>query len=108
MIISTGIDAKNKDRVRKMILQEMNNMKKGNITELEMDMAVKRIQTSLMELNDTQYGIADFNLTNVLFGSDISIEDFIKLVSDVTIEDIVKISENIVLDTEYLLTSQNK
>lgn len=108
MIISTGIDAKNKDKARKMILEEMNNMKAGKITEQEKDMAIKGIQTSLMELNDTQYGIADFNLANVLFDSNISIEDFIELVNDVKIEDVVRVAQNIVLDTEYLLTAKNK
>ena len=107
MIISTGIDAKNKDKVKSMILKEMDNMKAGNITELEREMAIRRIKTSLMELKDTQYSIADFNLTNVLFESNISIEDFIELINDVTTEDIVRVSKNIVLDTEYLLTSNN-
>lgn len=108
MIISTGIDFKNKDIVRKMIMHEMDNMKNGVISENELEVAIKSIETSLESINDTQYGIVDFNLGNVLFDLDLSVEDFKELISKVKIEDVVNISKNIILDTEYRLTSKTE
>ena len=108
MIISTGIDAKYKETVRKLIFKEMENMKNGVIDEVELETAIKSITAGLDSLNDSQEGIVDVNLSNVLFDLDLSIKDFKELISKVRIEDVVNISKNIVLDTEYILTSNAK
>lgn len=105
MFVSTGIDGSNKDIVREMILKEMDNMKKGDITDVEMRVAKKSIRTSLESVKDTQYGIIDINLTNELFGYSFSVDDMIAMLDEVTLEDVIKVSKNIVLDTEYVLTT---
>lgn len=105
MIVSTGIDGKNKDVVREMILQEIDNMRKGNITDDEMSVAKKGIQNSLEAIKDTQYGVIDVELTNKLFGYKFSIDDMIAMLDGVTKEDVMKVSKNIMLDTEYSLTT---
>ena len=104
MVIHTGIDAKNRDKVRKMIFDELDNMKNGVISETELDVAIKSILTSLESFTDTQEGVLDFNVVNVLFNFDIDIDGFKEMVSNVKLEDVVRVSQNIVLDTEYILT----
>lgn len=107
MVISTGIDSKNREIVRDMIIKDMNDMKSGNIEDKEISIAKKDLKTSLEALKDRQQGIVDFNFSNVLFNFKNSIEDFIRLIDNVKKEDIVSVSRNIVLDTEYVLTSKN-
>lgn len=105
MFVSTGIDGSNKDIVREMILKEMDDMKKGNITDVEMDVAKKSIKNSLEATKDTQYDTIDIYLTNELFGYRFSVDDIMKIVDTVTKEDVMRVSQNIQLDTEYVLTT---
>ncbi len=108
MVVSTGIDSKNKDIVRKMILNEIEDMKSGNITDLEIDTAKKSLQNALEALKDKQQGMVDFNFTNMLFNFKQDINDFMRLINSAKREDIVRVSKNIILDTEYVLTSKSK
>ncbi|MBP5426966.1 MAG: insulinase family protein [Clostridiales bacterium] len=105
MMISTGIEGKNRDIVRQMIMKELNNMKKGDITDFEIETAKKSIRNSYEATRDTQYGIIGVELRKELFGYKLGIEEILEMLDSVTKEDIMKVSENIVLDTEYVLTT---
>ena len=80
-------------------------MRKGNITDVEMSVAKKSIKTSLEATGDMQAGIIDINLTNELFGYRLSVDKIMTMLDKVTLEDVMKVSKNIVLDTEYVLTT---
>ena len=65
MIISGGIEIKNKDKALEIILRQMDEIKEGNISDYEYASTLKTIETGIKSLRDSQLQISGF-----LFGAD--------------------------------------
>lgn len=105
MIISGGIESQNKDKAQRIILEQMEEMKKGNITDYEYDATLKTIETGIKSLRDGQMQIVDFYLSQTIAGTEDSFESIIEKTKKVSREDVIKIAQKIKLDTIYFLES---
>lgn len=106
IIVSSGIEISNKDKAMKIILEQLEEIKKGNITDVEFDSAIKTYSTAVNLLKDGQRSIADFFLGQTLLGIKTGLTDFMKNINQVTIDDVVKAAQKIELDTTYFLTAE--
>lgn len=104
MVISSGIDVANRDKVVGIIKQQFDEIKAGNISEYEYESALKSIETGLKSLKDNQLNVVDFYLGQSISNTQDSFEMIIDRVKRVSIKDIVNISGKIQLDTIYFLT----
>lgn len=105
MIIGSGIEIKNRDKALEIIMQQVDEMKKGNISDYEFNSTVKSIETGINSLKDSQMQIVDYYLSQAVAGTEDTFSDIIEKVLKVTKEDVVAIASRIRPDTIYFLTS---
>ncbi|MCX7843576.1 MAG: insulinase family protein [Clostridia bacterium] len=105
MVVSSGIESSNKDKVIDIVLKQMEDMKAGRISDYEYDSSINTIETGVKSLADSQLSIVDFFLGQTLIKAEDDFESLIQKVKAVTREDIVRAAERIKLDTIYFLTA---
>jgi len=108
MGISSGIEISNYQKALDTILEQVEDMKRGNITEYEIETTQKTIENSLNSMNDEQSQVLDFNYTQILTGSNRTLEEIIENIKKVTIEDVTKIGSRVELDTIYFMTGNKE
>jgi predicted Zn-dependent peptidase len=105
MVVSSGIEIKNKDRALEIILQQLDEIRKGNISDYEFESTIKTIETGIKSLKDSQMQIVDFYLSQTVAGTSDSFDDVAEKVKKVTKQDIADVSGRIKLDMIYFLTA---
>lgn len=105
MVISSGIEIKNRDQALEIMLQQLEEIKKGNISDYEFESTLKTIETSINSLKDSQMQMVDFYLSQTVAGTSDSFEDVARKVKKVTKQDIADISQKIKLEMIYFLTA---
>ena len=104
MGISCGIEIKNYKKALDTILEQVEDMKKGNISKYEYETTIKTIENSLNSMKDEQPQMFDFNYTQILTGHNRSLEEIIENLKKVTISDVVEVADKVELDTIYFMT----
>lgn len=105
MLISSGIEIQNKDQAYEIILQQLEDIKSGNISDYEFDSTIKSIETGIKSLQDSQLQMVDFYLSQSITNTKDDFNSIIEKVLKVTKQDVADISRKIQLDTVYFLTS---
>ena len=107
MIISGGIEVQNKDKVIKLIMQELEEIKIGNISDDEFGAAINSYIDAVNQLQDGQRTLSDYYLGQYLCGVTYNVEKSIEKVKAVTKESVAKAAQKIQLDTVYTLEPNN-
>lgn len=105
MVVSSGIEAENREKAEEIILEQMEEIRKGNISDYEFDSTIKTIETGVRSLSDNQIQMVDFYLSQAIINGKDNFESLIKKVKSVTKQDVIDIASKIKLDTKYFLTS---
>ncbi len=103
LFINSGIEAANRAKAEAIILEQLEDMKQGNITEGEYEATLRSLNTAFKATQDSQAGIVDFHFGQHLLGTGESFESLSEKVAGVTREDVVRVAQNIELDTVYFL-----
>lgn len=106
MFINGGIDTEKYEKAKEIIFEQVEDMRKGNITDDELNGAIKGISTSIRSLADTHLYIVDFFLSQLISGSTHDFEQLIQRIEQVKKEEVSKIAEKIELDTIYFLSDK--
>ncbi len=69
MMVTSGIAPANYDKARNEILAQLDEIKKGNITDEEMDSAKKRIRNSMLSVGDSPEALHSWYANNNIFGT---------------------------------------
>lgn len=107
LVIGSGIDFNNKDKAQKIIMQQLEEIKNGNISDYEFESTLKTIETGIKSLLDSQMQIVDFYLSQAIAGTDDTFDSIAEKVKKVKKEHVVSISRKINLDTVYFLDGNN-
>jgi len=108
MFISSGIEIENYEKTKEIIKDQVEDMIKGNFTDEDISDAKNSIITSIKTLQDNNYTVAEYYLSNVISGENRSFDDYVNSIQNVTKEDIVKSCQVLKLDTIYFLTNEDK
>ncbi|AAM24858.1 putative Zn-dependent peptidase [Caldanaerobacter subterraneus subsp. tengcongensis MB4] len=108
MVISSGIEVENYSKALDIILKEVGEMEKGNISDYEFDSAKKSLYTSLNAIKDNATSKADYYLSQKIAGTNLGIEEFIKKIEKVSKEDVVEVSKKVKLDTVYFMRNKKE
>ncbi|MGN1094920.1 MAG: EF-P 5-aminopentanol modification-associated protein YfmF [Eubacteriales bacterium] len=103
MIVSSGIDSKNRAAAKNAIMEQLDEIRHGKISEEELSEAKKYIRNSLLSISDGAGAIHSYYLSNLVFGIKDTPEEMIEKTERVSVSDIVHAAEGIKLDTEYFL-----
>ncbi|MGE6261194.1 EF-P 5-aminopentanol modification-associated protein YfmF [Heyndrickxia sporothermodurans] len=104
LMVMSGIEAKNYDQAVTIIREQMDEMKKGNFTDQEIEQTKAVINNQLLETTDTSRGLVEILYHNVIAKQSLAVDDWIQGIEKVTKEDIIQVAEKIELDTIYFLT----
>lgn len=106
--IQSGIEFANYERALTIIEEQLENMRQGQLTELELDQTKAMISNHLRELQDSAYEMIAYDFNSVLTGNERSAQQLLEQVQAVTAEDIVKVAKGVQLDTVYFLRDREE
>lgn len=107
MIIGSGIDNKERDHVKELILKQLEEIREGNITDYEFEATIKSLETSIQSLKDSQLQVVDFYLSQLISQTHDTMEGLLGKIQKVTKQDVINVAKKIQLDTVYFLKSKN-
>ncbi len=103
MFINSGIEVSNFQKAYDEILVQMEDIKKGNVSDIEMSAAVLGTVNSINSMSDNPFVLDDYYLGRIIGGKMITLEELANSIENVTKEDVMKVAEKIQLDTVYFL-----
>lgn len=106
--VESGIEAKNAEKAQKAILDQLENLKNGNLTDEEYNSSILGITDSINSYNDSSEALEAWYATRFSDDSFVSPEKFTEKVKAVTKEDIIKTAKGIKLHTVFLLLPEEK
>ena len=103
MLVSSGVDFDKADAAKAEMLAQLDAVKKGEITDAELDAAKCSVASDLRACLDSQGELEGFYLANTLDGLEFSPDELAELVNEVERDDVIAIANSVVLDAEYFL-----
>lgn len=106
MLISCGIEVSKYDETVKVIQAQLEEIKKGNISDEEMENTKKAMINSVKSMGDNSNALADFYYGQAITKQFIAPEELIDLIKGVKKEEVAAVGEKIMLDTIYFLENK--
>ena len=103
MMVSSGIEVDRLETVKAAILDQLEQIKLGNVTAHELEAARSSIINSYRQLYDSPFDMQSFYSGRAMFGVDETIEDCGKKLMAVTLEDIVSVAKEVNLDAVFFV-----
>lgn len=104
MFIESGVQKENIDKAREAILAEVEEMKKGNISDEEINSAKLSVCSSYLTSVDSSAGTQGWYIGQLLKDRCRTPQEEAELISEVTKEELVAAANKLTLDTVYVLT----
>lgn len=101
--IQSGIEIANYDKATDIIQKQLESMRSGQYSELEMSQTKAMIANHLRELKDSANEMISFDFNTVLSGRERSADELLQQVEAVTAEQIAAVARKVELDTIYFL-----
>ena len=108
MLVSSGIDFDRLDEVKEEIFAQLEEIKKGNISEDEFTSAVSGVASELRSYMDIPSALESFYLAQILRGLDYGPTEMAQLVREVTKEEVVEIANSVECDMIYFLKGKEE
>ncbi len=106
IVIDSGVEGENIEKLEAGILKEIDDMKNGVISDFEIDSAKMAIINAYQGSNDTVGGIESWFARQLLQDGFRTIEEESALLSAVTREEIIAAANKLTLDTVYVLKNK--
>ncbi|TLS52261.1 insulinase family protein [Paenibacillus antri] len=106
--ISSGIEIDKYERAVEIIKKQLEAMRAGDISELEMNQTKAMISNHLREMNDSAYEMIGFDFNTVLSGKERTAESLLGEIERVSVPDIAAFAQDVQLDTVYFLRDRKE
>lgn len=103
IFINCGIEIKNYEKALEIIKQQIEDMKKGDFTDEEVENAKKGIIASIKTIDDEQDTEITYFFSQELSKSKCNIEQYMKRISEVTKDKVVNVANKVSVNTVYFL-----
>ena len=104
LTVNAGIETENFEKTKAEIILQLEEMKKGNISEDEISSSKNFIINSLNAYDDDQFEMISYYQGERLMQSDMEIEDYKEKILELEKDDIVRVISKVTLDTVYFIT----
>ena len=108
MTVSSGMEVKNFELVRSAILDQLDQIRRGNITEQELAAAKKSIINAYRQLYDSPFDLQSFYSGRMIFSISDTVDDCIRKLEAVTVDRIVDIAGKISLDALFFVEGRGE
>jgi predicted Zn-dependent peptidase len=106
--IQSGIETQNYGKAVDIIEKQLEEMKAGNISDLELSQTKAMIRNQLSEIPDSAFEMISYDFNRQLSGKDRSAEQLLGQVEQIGAEDVKAAAETFQLDTIYFLTGKEE
>ena len=103
IFINCGIEIKNYEKALEIIKQQIEDMKKGDFTDEEVENAKKGIIASIKTIDDEQDTEITYFFSQELSKSKCNIEQYMQRISEVTKDKVVDVANKVSVNTVYFL-----
>jgi len=107
LLVDSGVEPQNAERAEAEILNQLEDIKKGDFTTEDLAASIRSLKDSLICLNDSQPALDNWYSIRIS-NKPVSPEKYISLIEKVTSEDIIKAAGLYTLDTVYKIMPQEK
>ena len=106
VIIDSGVEGENIEKLEAGVLKEIEDMKNGVISDFEINATKMAVVNSYYTSNDTVSGIESWYSSQLFDGGFKSIEEVADVINAVTKEEITAAAKKLTLDTVYVLKNR--
>ena len=102
-MISCGIEIKNYEKTLEIIRKQLEDMKKGDLTDEDLENSKKGIISGIKGMEDEQDTEITYYFGQELSGDEISSEQYINAIKQVSKKDVIDIANSVNINTIYFL-----
>ncbi|MHA0856029.1 EF-P 5-aminopentanol modification-associated protein YfmF [Paenibacillus sp. CMAA1364] len=106
--IQSGIEVQNYEKAVMIIKNQLEDMRTGQISELEMSQTKAMIRNLLLEMDDSAFEMISFDFNRQLSGKDRTVLELVEQVENTTVDDVHAAAATFDLDTIYFLKGQKE
>ena len=106
-LIGSGIEVSDYEQALEIILQQVEEIKKGQISKEEMKNTKRALLNGLKIVGDSPYSLVGFYMDGLIGKRTEETEHLMQRIAEVKEEDIVAVAHRVYLDTIYFLRSTN-
>lgn len=103
LTISSGIQTENFKAAYDEINVQIENMKKGEISDFEISSAKKYLRNAYNSINDSLRGTEDYYLSQAILSTDKSIDSLLNEIDRVSADDVCRVMNKVECDVVYFL-----
>ncbi len=106
--VESGIESANAKKAQDAVLEQLNELKKGNLSDEEYNSSILNLTDSFGSYNDSASTLEKWYAARISDSEFLSPEDFAEKIKEVSKEDIIKAANGIKLHTVFLLLPEEK
>ncbi len=103
MFVQSGIESYNEERAKNAILEQLEEIKKGNFSDSDIEASIRALEDSFKSVTDSAEALEGWYSSQCVSGEYLAPEVFIDAFKAVTREDIIKAAKDVTLDTVFML-----
>lgn len=103
MFVQSGIESYNEEKAKNAILEQLEEIKKGNFTDSDIESSVSALEDSFKSVTDSAEALESWYMSQCVSGEYLAPDVFIEAFKAVTREDIIKVAKDVTLDTVFML-----
>jgi len=103
ILVGSGIEFENFDKAKTEILFQLDEIRKGNVSDFELSASQKSLINAYKSMEDEPARIISAKTSNKILGVNISVDEIAEKINAVTKKDVVEMASHIWLDTIYFL-----
>ena len=109
LVIFAGINKENYEKAVAVINEQLEDMKNGNITEVEFSSAKDSLLADLLEWNDSKIAMEKMKLSNLIAFKDenITIEMMRERIKAITLNDVIEVANKVQLEKIFILGGED-
>lgn len=108
MLIQTGIETADRDKVVELIEVLQGEMREGNISQKELSESKKMLINDLKSVKDNVFSLANFHFAQSFRFENRTFEQMIEAIEKVGIEDVQRVARSVELDSIFFLKGREK
>ena len=108
LVVNAGVEFENFQKAYDETLVQLEEIRKGNITEHEFESSINAILNMCNSYFDDQRSLVIYYLSDRVAGTSTTLEQYIEKIKAVTVDEVVAVSKKITLDTAYFLTGKGE
>lgn len=103
MFVQSGIESYNEEKAINAITEQLEEIKKGNFSDSDIDFSVKALEDGFKSVSDSPETLDSWFMSQCVSGDYKYPEEFIEAFKKVTRDDVIKAARETTLDTVFML-----